>query len=135
MAARLIAFLDRGEAREWIWGSWDCCLLTADWIQELTGIDGGAAWRGTYRSAFGAWEALRSGGGIIRVVGAGASAAGLVRAPRAGIAGSVGILRGDRRQCIGAVCVSPGRWATIAPGGFGWIITRTRAIAAWTVGD
>lgn len=50
MAARLTAFIREAMRREFIWGDRDCILFCTDWVQELTGVDPAARWRGSYQS-------------------------------------------------------------------------------------
>lgn len=56
--------------REWrsgcfIWGQADCFMSCFNFARILTGIDGGAEWRGTYHDEAGALAVLgRAGGGL-----------------------------------------------------------------------
>lgn len=52
------------ERRAWpfAWGSHDCALWAAAWVEAVTGIDLGGPYRGTYDDAAGAAAALRAHG-------------------------------------------------------------------------
>jgi hypothetical protein len=53
----------------WQWGFCDCQFFPCDWVQEATGRDPGADWRGTYHDAPGAQALLDRHGGVERLVG------------------------------------------------------------------
>jgi hypothetical protein len=64
----LAAYIEERRNAPFAWGSNDCCLFAADWIQIATGRDIAAQWRGSYTTALGARRALDEGGGIERLV-------------------------------------------------------------------
>jgi hypothetical protein len=64
----LTAYIERKRHEAFAWGSNDCCLFAADWVQIATGHDIAAQWRGQYASALSAHRALNRGGGIERLV-------------------------------------------------------------------
>lgn len=133
MAAPLKAFLEAAEARPFVWGQWDCSLFPAAWIRELTGIDPARRWRGLYDTQEGALGFIEQGRGLARVFQAAAAEAGLRRALQP-VLGAVGVIRSDDPQIrlMGAVCVQPGFWATVAPQG-GIVAARTKAVVAWEI--
>lgn len=59
---RLATYLDLVEWEPFRWGSHDCALFAASCIQKQTDVDPAADFRGTYSSARGAAEALRTHG-------------------------------------------------------------------------
>lgn len=133
LAPALTAFLERAEREPFVWGSWDCCLYPAAWVQTLTGIDPARRWRGAYDDQDGALAFVRAGRGLARVMEVAAAEAGLVRAPRPSL-GAVGVIRSEDPdvRLMGAVCVGGGFWSTVAPEG-GVVALRTRPVAAWEV--
>jgi hypothetical protein len=64
----LAAYIESKRSEPFAWGSNDCCLFAADWVQIATGHDIAAQWRGSYTTALGARRALDEGGGIGRLV-------------------------------------------------------------------
>ena len=64
----LAAYIERKRHEAFAWGSNDCCLFAADWVQIATGRDIAAQWRGQYATALSAHRALNRGGGIERLV-------------------------------------------------------------------
>jgi len=61
--ARLDAVLRAAETRPFAWGRHDCALFACDCIAAMTGEDPAARFRGRYRTARGAYGALRRIGG------------------------------------------------------------------------
>lgn len=45
---RLHAFLESEKAKPFAWGTHDCCIFAANWIQALTGVDIAEDFRGKY---------------------------------------------------------------------------------------
>jgi hypothetical protein len=64
----LAAYIESKRSEPFAWGSNDCCLFAADWVQIATGHDIAAQWRGSYTTALGARRALDEGGGIEALV-------------------------------------------------------------------
>jgi hypothetical protein len=62
----LSVYIEEKRSEPFAWGSNDCCLFAADWVQIATGHDIAAQWRGSYTTALGARRALDEGGGIER---------------------------------------------------------------------
>jgi hypothetical protein len=63
--SRLSDFIGAASGRPFSWGSSDCCLFAADWVQEATGIDPAAEYRGRYRTEAGAARLLNRLGGSV----------------------------------------------------------------------
>lgn len=59
---RLRTYLDRVQEEPFEWGQHDCALFAADCVKAMCGVDPAEAYRGTYYSARGAAEALRTYG-------------------------------------------------------------------------
>ena len=62
--SRFAEHVESARARPFEWGSHDCCLWAASAVQAITGLDPGAAWRGTYTTAHRAMRLLESLGGL-----------------------------------------------------------------------
>ena len=112
--ACLTAFLAQAEAKRFQPGTWDCCLMVADWVKENTGIDGAAPWRGRYATRIGFLRHLKAGGGVEGVVSRGAAVAGLseTEEPQRGDIGVIDVGQGQ----TGAICLGS-RWVTAGPRG------------------
>lgn len=61
---RLAKFMDDAQAREFVWGEWDCCLMAANAMQEITGVDPVPAYRGKYKTKRGALKLIAAHGGF-----------------------------------------------------------------------
>ena len=123
------AFLDEIRIAGWQWGERDCLLWLGLWSERVTGIDGGAEWRGRYRTALGCMRVLNKSGGMESCIERGATAAGM----REGVigVGSVGLVnvvtpRGV--SPVGTICTGP-RWAVMMPNGV--LTTRAVPVRAW----
>lgn len=44
--------------RPFVWGEWDCCLMAADCVYAMTGVDVAAEFRGRYKTARGALRVM-----------------------------------------------------------------------------
>ncbi len=111
------------------WGQNDCCLFTANWMLDLTGIDGGAPWRGTYSTEAECLAVLERDGGILSVMERGAGLVGLQpRAPLRGDVAAILVGMPGGRGLIGAVCLGS-RWATMSNRGLRMI--RADHVKAW----
>lgn len=64
----LPAFIDRKRQERFAWGSNDCCLFAADWIQEATGVDPAAELRGTYSTGLGGLRLINEHGGMVGIM-------------------------------------------------------------------
>lgn len=120
LTERIGAFLDAAAAQLFQYGTHDCALMLADWGRELTGIDGAADLRGTYRSEAGCARVLRRAGGLVAVVDRCATRIGFARRDVAR-AGDIGvgpcILRNGETGEAGGLCVDARQWASLAPKG------------------
>lgn len=57
---RLSRFFALHRTRPFRYGDWDCCLFAADAIQQVTGVDIAAEFRGKYGSRREAYDLIRS---------------------------------------------------------------------------
>ncbi len=126
--ACLNTFLAQAEGKRFQPGTWDCCLLVADWVKANTGIDGASPWRGRYATRIGYLRHLKAGGGVAGVVARGADLAGLSRTdePRRGDIGVIEATDGP----TAAICLGS-RWMTV--GRKGVAVVTAGAVTAWGV--
>ncbi len=115
------------------WGEFDCCLMPADLVLAVRGIDPGAPWRGRYDTALGCARLLQREGGLLSVMTRGAALAALAPtdAPQVG---DVGVVRADTLRglaLVGAVRTSRG-WGALGLNGF-IVEASARPIIAWSV--
>jgi len=66
----LTAYIERKRHEAFAWGSNDCCLFAADWVELCTGKDYAETWRGRYSSGLGAVRVLDQAGGVEALVDA-----------------------------------------------------------------
>ncbi len=66
--ARLAAFIEQARRKPFAYGTWDCCLLAAAWVQEATGRDFAAEFRGRYEDQAVAVALVAARGGLEAVV-------------------------------------------------------------------
>lgn len=66
----LAQFIEARRAQPFAWGSNDCCIFAADWVEICTGEDYAKTWRGRYTSAIGAVRFLDQAGGLEALVDA-----------------------------------------------------------------
>jgi hypothetical protein len=64
----LAQFIEQRREQPFAWGSNDCCIFAADWVQLCTGVDYAKAWRGRYSSGLGAVRVLDEAGGVEALV-------------------------------------------------------------------
>lgn len=112
------------------YGECDCLLAVADWARELTGVDVGALYRGTYNSEEG-WRAIvAANGGIVRLVDSTCDDLGLVRI-REPVAGDLGVVDLPEVGLMGAIC-SGSRWVMLTDRGLAALTTPAARVAtAW----
>ncbi len=94
--------------REWrsgcfFWGQADCFMSCFNFARILTGIDGGAEWRGTYRDEAGALAVLKREGGGLAGFARGMSLVGAKRVQTAA-RGDLIVATYDAHQ-IGGLCL------------------------------
>ena len=66
----LAQFIESRRDQPFAWGSNDCCIFAADWVELCTGEDYAKAWRNHYSSALGAVRVLDEAGGVEALVDA-----------------------------------------------------------------
>lgn len=121
-------------SRSFVWGESDCCLISADIIRAITGIDPAKDIRGTYDSRLGAARVVEGFGGIEAMAGAFAAQYGWPEVPtnRA----SRGDLVMSEPETEGGwpalgICVGPD---AVFPGESGLVFKRVRNCAkAWRI--
>jgi hypothetical protein len=125
------SYIDATVRAGFAWGERDCLLWLAGWAREVTGRDGGAEWRGRYRTAIGCARVLKRSGGMMACVERGASVAGMRRTdePKAGDVGLVMAMTERGPAEVGAIYTGL-RWAALTVGGV--MTVRAEPIAAWT---
>jgi len=101
-------------------------------VRLVTGIDGGAEWRGSFSDETGCAAVLDRMGGVVGILSAGAAVAGLAGTdkPVRGDIGAVQVFAPSGRLEIGAICTGS-RWAAMSDRGLR--IVKARPIAAWRV--
>lgn len=113
------------------WGTADCCIILADYVRDVTGIDGAAHLRGRYAD----YEQLRAiCGNPFALVEecAGRVPLNPTRNPKRGDVGVIGIVSQDGYAQIGGLCLKPGQWAAKEIRGVN-IVSEPKVIAAWSV--
>ena len=130
--AVLGAFLDDMAAAGWQWGERDCLLWLGLWSREVTGIDGGADWRGRYRTALGCARVCNRSGGVEACIEKGALVAGMapVSDLRAGDVGLVNAVTDKGVRLVGGIFTGE-RWAVMTNAGV--LTARASAVSAWGV--
>jgi hypothetical protein len=98
--SRLIDFIEAASGRPFSWGSSDCCLFAADWVQDATGIDPAAGHRGRYRTEAGAARLLNRLGGSVDAAATGALGAPLA-SPLLAQRGDIALVGGALGVVIG----------------------------------
>lgn len=64
----LAEYVEQRRKEPFAWGSNDCCIFAADWVQACTGTDYASAWRGRYTGELGAARFLKEAGGLEALV-------------------------------------------------------------------
>lgn len=128
---RLADFIKGAEKRPFSWGEWDCCLLAADWVLAVTGVDTAAELRGKYKSASGAARIIKQRGGILEMVRALTDAQGMPEInTRMAQRGDVCLVDTPLGDALG-VCLGA-KIACAGPDGLN-LLPITAARAAWRV--
>lgn len=130
-ALGLTAFIDQAEGQVMVWGQSDCALWLANWGIELTGIDGGAEWRGRYSTWLGCKRLLTREGGILNVVRQGAEAIGMqqVEELQEGDVGVLQVISPKGPDMAGGIYTGDGFWAVRAARGV--VLAKLRPLASW----
>ena len=126
-------FCDRIARLGWQDGERDCLLWLGLWTLEAVGVDGGAEWRGRYRTPLGRERALRRSGGMMACIERGATVAGLVEAPepKVGAVGLVDVLTRRGIAPVGGIFTGE-RWAVLTPGR-GVLSIRATPVRFWNL--
>lgn len=131
---RLAVYLAAAEAREFGWGSFDCCLFAAGCVNAVTGVDPAAGHRGKYRSAAQATRLMQRAGGLAKLVDQLCTRVGMAPcAPSFARRGDVVLLEAQDASpaavgiCMGAVALAPQE-----PRGL-TAVTMARAVRAWHI--
>lgn len=124
---RLQAFIDSRRDRPFAWGSHDCALFAADWVESVTGSDPADGIRGRYQTALGAGRVIKREGGLEAIAN---SRLGERVEPKLAQRGDVVLLEGSHGPTLG-VCLGVD---AAAPGEDGlMLVPMNRAQAAWRV--
>lgn len=119
----------------WKWGERDCLLWLGLWSERMTGIDGGAPWRGRYRTALGCIRTLNRSGGMEACIERGAALAGLdaldaVDLISPGAVGLVDAITPKGPSLVGGIFTGE-RWAVLTPSGV--LSMRATPLRAWNL--
>lgn len=107
MAQGLTDYLRAARDRDFVWGTWDCCVFALDWYRLQTGRDPMADLRGTYQTEIEAHATIAAHGGLEALFDA-----RLTRSPSP----LVGILTAPGQEPVGAISFGP-RWVVLTPNG------------------
>lgn len=67
LADELKAFIAAQKHFRFVWGSNDCAMFMADWVEQLDGVDPAAEWRFSYLDAKGALRCMDANGGLAKM--------------------------------------------------------------------
>ena len=119
---RLARMMEAAAGRPFVWGQHDCCLMAADAVLAVRGVDPAAGLRGTYSGPAGAREVL-AGGLEEYVEGVMAEISAAEIPPMMAWRGDVALIRDAR--------VVPSEWDGMlgVADGAGWaVLTETRGL-------
>ncbi len=130
--AAVADFCDEVARLGWAWGERDCLLWLGLWSERNTGIDGGAPWRGRYKTALGCIRTLNRSGGMEACIERGAALAGMVESdsPLVGAVGLVDVLTPKGMGPVGAIFTGE-RWSVLTPGGV--LSLRASPLRCWNL--
>lgn len=130
--AAVADFCDRIARLGWQDGERDCLLWLGLWTLEAVGVDGGAEWRGRYRTPLGRARACNRSGGMMACIERGAAVAGLMEAasPNPGAVGLVEVVTARGMAPVGAIFTGE-RWSVLTPGGV--LSLRTTPLRCWNL--
>lgn len=125
-------FIDRIAAQGWQYGERDCLLWLGLWTLESVGVDGGAEWRGRYKTALGCARILNKSGGMVACIERGAAAAGMVEAgvPVSGAVGLIEVMTPRGTGPVGAI-FNGARWCALTPDGV--LSVRMTPVRFWNL--
>lgn len=128
--AKLDRFLEEASQRPFDDARWNCALMVAAWVGQVTGVDVAAPWRSRFTSRLGWLRLLRREGGLLAVCEKAAGIAGLAET-QTPLRGDVGVVaRVPDGELLAAI--SLGRtWA--APGAKGVRGYRAVPVKIWRV--
>ena len=115
-------------AKPFEWGKNDCCLFSANFVKDITGIDYAEAFRGKYSTEKGAYLALKrhGKGSIVDTV---SELLTEIPVPMCG-RGDVAAYESDTGPALG-ICIGE-RTAFLGPGGVSSVLTAD-CIKAWRI--
>lgn len=119
----------RWAAIDFVWGQSDCSLVLADYVRDVTGIDGAEHLRGRYGDRTAAEAVAGLDRGLEHVISACASRCGLMRTI-APVRGDIGVMKLRHLEFAG-LCLGD-RWAVKSPDGV-LFLDGPELIAAWAV--
>lgn len=114
---------------EFVWGKSDCCIVLADYVQDVTGRDGASHLRGRYNSREEAEAVGRLAEGHVAAVGDCAARAGL-SATDGPQRGDIGVLVVRGHEFAGLFLGD--KWAMKSLDGL-MILSKPKVLAAWAV--
>ena len=133
-----------GELHRWMaqpfqWGQTDCCLVLADWVERVAGVDVAADLRQTYDDAGSCQRVTGFLRDPLAVTTRLMEDVGSFARTEAPVAGDVAVLRawiGGEVKPFGALCLGPEGWAAKSPQGVIQIHRRqiVDMLRAWSVG-
>lgn len=128
MNTGLAEFLAAGAQTPFEWGKEDCCLFACDWVLSQRGVDPARRFRGRYATEKQARRIIRREGGLLAVVSAEMTAAGLTETIDP-LPGDVGVVATDQGEAL-AIRSRVG-WVAKAP--FGITAAQFIVMKAWSV--
>lgn len=129
----LVEALAEARTKPFEWGKFDCCLFAADVVRDIDGRDPAAPFRGRYRTAIGAYRALKryAGGGVAETAAKALAAMGCPEIPRKRAQrGDVVLIDTDLGDALG-ICIG-GKVACAAPSGLSYL-PLSAARRAWHI--
>lgn len=131
---RLTDVITAAQARDFLYGEWDCCLFASAAIEAVTGIDVGGKFRGRYDDDAGCADVLNAAGGILALAARVARQHGFPEIlPLSAQRGDVVLAVLDGRATLG-VCVGSRVAFAVAPRGLQQVsITDSALRVAWRI--
>lgn len=126
----LMAFWDSSMSFQFAWGTKDCCIETAEWVDTSCSLSIADTWRGTYSTEAEAAALLAENGGMVAMVGAELEAAGLTPTD-APVYGDVGVVE-INGNAFCSIMTPAGRWRARQPLGF-YYVRSPVVLGAWAL--